>query len=356
MSPLQRPSMKGRDSSGREVSLLNATQPTETSPSPVLQSLSQPQLPQLSFRDISYDSYGAQRYPRTYSPESPHMVRTNSNMSTTSNISIPSLFRSDSYDSHGTNEAQSPITPTFTPNAHGRNHSFPMQYGKDYTYFERNSMEEFRPTSSLPSITQKAIQSISMQQYPEEHFYHEESYHGVTERLPGKRYPCRFKDSHQCSKTFTTSGHASRHAKIHTAEKMVRCTFAGCMKKFTRADNMKQHLDTHFKDKPRSSSSNTLNANGRLNGKSPLTMPARVQKKASPSISARSPRPKTPSRMLSSEIPPFDLREESQNRYNPYVLSSQALSSATPTNFQNLPTRSKGPINSLDLLAEAALN
>ena len=69
---------------------------------------------------------------------------------------------------------------------------------------------------------------------------------------PAKRYPCRFRDSHGCEKTFTTSGHASRHSKIHTAEKAVQCTFAGCQKKFTRADNMKQHLETHYKDKTRS--------------------------------------------------------------------------------------------------------
>ena len=70
---------------------------------------------------------------------------------------------------------------------------------------------------------------------------------------PGKRYPCRYRESHGCEKTFTTSGHASRHSKIHTAEKAVQCTFAGCQKKFTRADNMKQHLETHYKDKSRSS-------------------------------------------------------------------------------------------------------
>ncbi|QSZ28960.1 hypothetical protein DSL72_003467 [Monilinia vaccinii-corymbosi] len=343
MSSSRRPSIKGRDSTGREVSLLNAPQPTEASPSPVLQS--QPQLPRLQFRDISYDpydSYGAQRYPRNYSPETPHMVRTNSNMSTTSNISVPSLFRSDSYDSHGTNEARSPITPTFTPTAHGRTHSFPSQYGKDYAYFERSSIEEYRANSSLPSITQKAIQSLNMQQFPEEHLYREDPYHGVSERLPGKRYPCRFKDSHQCSKTFTTSGHASRHAKIHTAEKMVRCTFAGCMKKFTRADNMKQHLDTHYKDKPRSSPSNTLSTSSRLNGRSPLTMPARVQKRASPSIKKiQSPRPQTPSRTSPSEVALFDLRE--------------SLSLGGQANFHSLPSRHRGPTNSLDLLAEAAL-
>lgn len=72
---------------------------------------------------------------------------------------------------------------------------------------------------------------------------------------PVKRFPCRYRDSHGCEKTFTTSGHASRHSKIHTAEKAVPCSFKGCPKKFTRADNMKQHLETHYKDKCRSSAS-----------------------------------------------------------------------------------------------------
>lgn len=80
---------------------------------------------------------------------------------------------------------------------------------------------------------------------------------------PGKRYPCRYRDSHGCEKTFTTSGHASRHSKIHTAEKAVQCVFQGCPKKFTRADNMKQHLETHYKDKARSSSRPSLSSSER---------------------------------------------------------------------------------------------
>lgn len=64
-----------------------------------------------------------------------------------------------------------------------------------------------------------------------------------------KRYPCKFRDI--CDKTFTTSGHASRHAKIHGGEKTIECSYQGCTKRFTRADNMKQHLETHKKDKSR---------------------------------------------------------------------------------------------------------
>ncbi|KFX85908.1 hypothetical protein V490_09328 [Pseudogymnoascus sp. VKM F-3557] len=60
-----------------------------------------------------------------------------------------------------------------------------------------------------------------------------------------KRYQCHYP---RCEKKFTTSGHATRHFKIHTCEKAIPCTFLSCLKKFTRTDNMKQHLETHFKE------------------------------------------------------------------------------------------------------------
>ena len=117
------------------------------------------------------------------------------------------------------------------------------------------------------------------------HHYHEQHYHDPTmaayaasqghmvPQIPAfapppattvtasgtKRYHCRYADAVGCEKTFTTSGHASRHSKIHTCEKGIQCAFAGCPKKFTRADNMKQHLETHFKDarRPRPSTSSS---------------------------------------------------------------------------------------------------
>ncbi|KAE8144111.1 hypothetical protein BDV25DRAFT_120150 [Aspergillus avenaceus] len=57
------------------------------------------------------------------------------------------------------------------------------------------------------------------------------------------KYPCPFAVSHNCSATFTTSGHAARHGKKHTGEKSVHCPI--CNKAFTRKDNMKQHIRTH---------------------------------------------------------------------------------------------------------------
>ncbi|PMD29703.1 hypothetical protein L207DRAFT_377863, partial [Hyaloscypha variabilis F] len=61
------------------------------------------------------------------------------------------------------------------------------------------------------------------------------------------RYPCRFRESMGCEKTFTTSVHESRHSKIHTAETGFFCSWPGCQKKFTLAKNMKRHLATHTK-------------------------------------------------------------------------------------------------------------
>lgn len=66
------------------------------------------------------------------------------------------------------------------------------------------------------------------------------------------KYPCPYAASHNCSATFTTSGHAARHGKKHTGEKSVLCPI--CNKAFTRKDNMKQHIRTHRTHSEESSS------------------------------------------------------------------------------------------------------
>ncbi|KAI3332465.1 hypothetical protein HD806DRAFT_195838 [Xylariaceae sp. AK1471] len=145
-------------------------------------------------------------------------------------VHTPELMRSDSYDSNASYDAFSPLTPNV------------------YDYTARPYYDDY---------VQDKQQSMKRPAYVATHragSYEDDSSNASQEK-PGKRYPCRYRDSHGCEKTFTTSGHASRHSKIHTAEKAVQCTFPGCHKKFTRADNMKQHLETHFKDKLRASSS-----------------------------------------------------------------------------------------------------
>jgi uncharacterized Zn-finger protein len=134
-------------------------------------------------------------------------------------------------------------------------------------------------TAIRPSYTERSNSS-----------YDDEIANGTSERSgsssSGKRYPCRYKDSHGCDKSFTTSGHASRHSKIHTAEKAVHCTFQGCQKKFTRADNMKQHLETHYKERSRSASHKSSSSSATR-----LTLPAGVKKSNTTTTQARISRP-----------------------------------------------------------------
>ena len=58
-----------------------------------------------------------------------------------------------------------------------------------------------------------------------------------------KRYPCPFPG---CDKTFSTSGHSSRHSRIHTGEKPYSCSYPGCNAQFSRYDNSLQHYRTHI--------------------------------------------------------------------------------------------------------------
>lgn len=138
----------------------------------------------------------------------------------------PELMRSDSYDSNASYDGLSPSTPNV--------YDYSAQpYNDDYIQDKQTSMKH---TTYIAAHRAGSYEDDSS---------------NASQEKPGKRYPCRYRESHGCEKTFTTSGHASRHSKIHTAEKAVQCTFPGCHKKFTRADNMKQHLETHFKDKSR---------------------------------------------------------------------------------------------------------
>ncbi|KAI8629108.1 hypothetical protein F5Y19DRAFT_433982 [Xylariaceae sp. FL1651] len=185
--------MQARDATGRQVSLLN---------------------------DDPYASHPSYPSPKRYASggdQSP-LSRT------------PELIRSDSYDSNTSYDAFSPLTPNV------------------YDYTSRPYYDDYLQDNQGPIKRPAYVTSSRSDSY-------EDDSSNASQEKPGKRYPCRYRDTHGCEKTFTTSGHASRHSKIHTAEKAVQCTFLGCHKKFTRADNMKQHLETHFKDKSRSSSS-----------------------------------------------------------------------------------------------------
>lgn len=213
--------------------------------------------------------------------------------SSTGSPSIPALIRADSFDSQNTSDAMSPITPH---SELGRQNSFmntALKY-KDQSHFDYQERVQSYPDFTVPQYEISARSPYEDRSpRPQAHVYDEDHYHNgngnVTERGT-KRFNCRYRDSLGCDKTFTTSGHASRHSKIHTAEKAVPCTFKGCQKKFTRNDNMKQHLETHFKDRARSSNSS------KVGGKPPaLTIHSGVKKSG-----RATSRPQTPATTASN--------------------------------------------------------
>ncbi|KAI9006536.1 hypothetical protein CLU79DRAFT_780211 [Phycomyces nitens] len=55
-----------------------------------------------------------------------------------------------------------------------------------------------------------------------------------------------------CNMGFSRSEHLNRHRRKHTGEKPYACTYHGCLRSFSRFDNMKQHLNTHNENKSRS--------------------------------------------------------------------------------------------------------
>lgn len=172
----------------------------------------------------------------------------------------PELQQTYSYDSGSSPRSDpiSPATPTL-PYEHHYGHDYhPYMYGgytMDQTYDDYVARRMNRKYSSFSdsAASGSSYDEVAPAKLPPAPLP------PAPERT-AKRYPCRFRDSHGCEKTFTTSGHASRHSKIHTAEKGVQCTYTGCHKKFTRADNMKQHLETHYKDKSRGKTSSSRRA------------------------------------------------------------------------------------------------
>jgi len=270
--------MHARDSSGRKVSLLN----------------DEPTSQKAQFNNLPY------RNPPSQSEYS-NMVRSHSNTSAPSDPASPStpgLIRADSFDSQNTQDPRSPITPVFL-NDFGRNPSYTSAGYKEQTHFDyrERSFDDYSSASAYPLQVRPSYADSGSSSYTESQMYDEESYqNGTVSERGQKRYPCRFRDSMGCEKTFTTSGHASRHSKIHTAEKGVSCSWPGCQKKFTRADNMKQHLETHTKDRARSTTAQKPTL------KSTLTVHSGVKK---PSAVVSWPS-RSPSRnAMSSELPPL---------------------------------------------------
>lgn len=232
--------MQARNAAGRQVSLLNDDADASRNSKP---------LQYLSTRPTTFQQSATHHHSLSRPYPSPR--------SSSSSPITPELLRSNSYDSHMSNDPISPLTPS-----------------ADFAY-PRASL--YPPIDGPPPKRPVYVDSSRSTSFDDDGC---SAPSAMADQRPSKRYPCRYRDTHGCEKTFTTSGHASRHSKIHTAEKAVQCTYQGCQKKFTRADNMKQHLETHFKDKSRSSGSSRAHkalvearrvstASGR--GRSPMT-------------------------------------------------------------------------------------
>ncbi|KNC98246.1 uncharacterized protein SPPG_06645 [Spizellomyces punctatus DAOM BR117] len=64
---------------------------------------------------------------------------------------------------------------------------------------------------------------------------------GYTGRI--RKYVCSFEN---CGKSFTTSGHLTRHMRSHASVKPFACAVPGCTSRFTRQDNMMAHYRQHM--------------------------------------------------------------------------------------------------------------
>jgi len=296
-------SLQIRYASGRRVSLLNDEEDT------LPQSLTHPS-------PMAFTSFSRQAPPTVSMP------------------ATPELFRSNSYDSHRGPEPVSPITPIYELSgyqyapASGLEMRSPYDEYATERRFSYDALER-RPSYEGDLYTFKTAPSPSIAP----------SIPQASEQPP-KRHACRYREEYRCSKTFTTSGHASRHAKIHTAEKAVPCDYPGCNKKFTRTDNMKQHLETHYKGRARSAVSRSL--------------PTRERRVSAARQRPVSPRPLSPTGDPAVEaeayagargLPHLPARRVVEQPYH-----GQTLAVASPTTM--------GPSNttrSLDALASVAL-
>ncbi|KAI9466977.1 hypothetical protein BJY52DRAFT_1111108, partial [Lactarius psammicola] len=97
------------------------------------------------------------------------------------------------------------------------------------------------PYPSIPPISVHSPSSSSLRSSSPAPFLTSDlkSYFPHHSNLPSssnkKKHVC-----HVCTKAFTTSGHLSRHARIHTGERNHKCPFPGCDTRCSRQDNLQQ--------------------------------------------------------------------------------------------------------------------
>lgn len=273
-------SMHGTDSNGNRVSLLS-----EHNGESQQQSIP-PQRPPLA--------------PTTrYASSHPNDSRS-AHRNSTSSLNTPDLVRSNSYDSESSADPRFPPTPSTSYEGY-----YPSQrHHLDITGHEKQETE-VAPRVRVPARPRYNDNSRapSYEDEPPSPFPTAAPTTPAAGAPAPKRFPCRYAEKYNCDKTFTTSGHASRHSKIHTSEKSVACTFAGCTKKFTRSDNMKQHRETHDKAEKARSSGSGANSMSRPNPVSRRSSTARI-----PGVSSgRIERPAIPPSPSAAAVASWDI-------------------------------------------------
>lgn len=168
----------------------------------------------------------------TFDPNSPHILHRRRSSGYSAHMSLPSehkIQRSIEYSDDSGHDSGFSEPPSQSPSIHNADYA--------YQQSSRNHVDAPRQPSRKDGSSKPPKDASNP-----------------------KRFPCKHPG---CKESYTTSGHASRHAKIHNGEKNIPCSFEGCTKRFTRSDNMKQHLQTHRKNKVRNSSTSAAVARRR---------------------------------------------------------------------------------------------
>lgn len=234
--------MDGRNSSGRKISLLNNDSDVASACH-----LSKVQLPSLAEHSSSASSCASTP---SLTPQTPHLVRSTSSESRC----FPT---------------PSPLTPSYNhfdhisaAHAHDARQHYYIVNSQSCAKMDEQNESMYPPIPGAsdamssaypmpPQMQQQMPPQPMQQQYRASNSPASEPSHvstisaaSNTKPQPKKNhYPCPMAKQVNCTDSFTTSGHAARHAKKHTGKKDAFCP--ECNKAFTRKDNMEQHRRTH---------------------------------------------------------------------------------------------------------------
>lgn len=146
--------------------------------------------------------------------------------------------------------------------------------------------------------------------YPPPDFARGQQMPALMHRKPKKEFPCPKREEFNCQQTFTTSGHAARHAKtVHTTVKDIPCQY--CDKKFSRRDNMLQHCNSIH--------ANENNSNTRKPRKRAKTASMSPQEARLSDPGQMPPGPMGFPPLPSGGYGPSNYRQPPSNYYNPHM-------------------------------------